>query len=167
MLTDTQRDQIRPIVRTMQIIVGALVLGVTNFLAVVIVVPLDRQNGPQNQFLLTYLAVGSAAIAIVAYVLAPSILTGALRQAFIADPQAAEVRPIAQIYQTLLIIRCAILEGAAFFCLVSYMLERQPITLAATSVLVLVLLAQFPTLSRESAWIENEMVVAEQFRHLR
>jgi hypothetical protein len=113
------------------------------------------------------LAVGSAAIAIVAYVLAPSILTGALRQAFIADPQAAEVRPIAQIYQTLLIIRCAILEGAAFFCLVSYMLERQPITLAATSVLVLVLLAQFPTLSRESAWIENEMVVAEQFRHLR
>jgi hypothetical protein len=117
--------------------------------------------------LLTYLAVGGAVCAIVASMIVPTILTEPLRRTFRVDPEAADVRPIAQVYQTLLIIRCAILEGAAFFCLVSYMLERQPITLAATGVLLLLLLAQFPTTSRVAVWVENELVVAEQFRHLR
>jgi len=166
MLTDSQRDRLWPLVRTMQIIVLALVLGTVNFLAVINFVQENEQNGQQNHPLLTYVAVVGAVCAIVASMLVPSILTGSLRRSFTGDSESADLRPIAKVYQTLLIIRCAILEGAAFFCLVSFMLERHPISLAATGILILMLLAQFPTLSRVAAWIENELVVVEQFRHL-
>jgi hypothetical protein len=163
MLTESQRNELRPLVRTMQIIVGALVLGVMNFAAIAILIPLE---GPPNQPFISYLAVGAAVCAIVAAFLVPTVIIGALRRSFAGDQETTDVRPIAQTYQTLLIIRAAILEGAIFFCLVSYLLERQVIALAAAGVLCVLLLAQFPTLSRVSAWIENELVVAEQFRHL-
>jgi hypothetical protein len=167
MLSDLQRDELRPLVRTMQIIVAALLLGVVNFAAIAVFIPMNGRQDAQNQAFLTYLAVGAAVCAIVALLIAPMVMLGPLRRSFSGDSQATGIRPIAQVYQTLLIIRAAILEGAIFFCLVSYMLERQAISLAAAGVLLLLLLAQFPTLSRVAAWVENELAVAEQTRYLR
>jgi len=63
----------------------------------------------------------------------PTYLAGALRRSP-APNDVSDARKYAQMYQTPLIIRCAILEGAAFFCLVSYMLEHHLAALAAALV---------------------------------
>jgi hypothetical protein len=160
MLDEQQTAELRPIVRTMQIIVGVLALGVVNFMVIAVVI-IASQQGAANAVrgdtpIITYAALAAAVTAIFAAFLVPNLFAGGLRKSFANAPEKNEIRSAAQIYQTLLIIRCALLEGAAFFCLVSYMLERQTITLAASLMLLVFLLTQFPTLSRVEAWVENE-----------
>ena len=165
MLTDSQIDELRPVLRTSQIIVGALVLGVLNFAAVAAFIRTTGPQGPPNQAFITYVALASAGIATVAHFIVSTVMTGQLRKSFVGDREGS-VRPPAQAFQTLLIIRSAILEGAIFFCLVSYMPEGQTIAMVAAGVLLLLLLVQFPTMGRMSAWVENELMVAEQMRQL-
>lgn len=177
MLSETQRIQLNPAIRTMQIIVGALVLGVVNFMAVVVFVirPQAQEAGGELP-LLTYLAVGFAVLGVLASIVVPAILAGSLRKSMsvpqgpsgpVGTKESIPIGPLLQMYQTLLIIRCALLEGAAFFCLVAHMIERQTITLAAAGVLLLVLLSQFPTRSRVESWIENEQELFELRQQLR
>ena len=177
MLSELQRNQLTPSLRTMQIIVGALALGIINFLLVVVfVIRPQGQGAPVGQPLLTYLAVGGAALAVIASFIVPVVLAGSMRKTTpdsSVDSKTAgaiedsNILPLVQMYQTLLIIKCAILEGAAFFCLISHMIERQTITLVTTGVLLLVLLAQFPTRSRVEAWIESDLEMSELRRQLR
>jgi hypothetical protein len=170
MLSDAERDQLKGPVLTMQIIVGALALGIVNFLLVVVfaIKPQPLQN-PAGQPLLTYMAVGGAVLAVVASIFVPMIIAGAMRKTVLdssADTQssrskeAANAGPLVQMYQTLLIIRCAFIEGAAFFSLVAYMIEGQTAALATAGVLLLILLAHFPTRSRVENWIESKIVVS-------
>jgi hypothetical protein len=167
MLSESQRAELKSQLRVMQIIVGALALGVINFLVVVLVIATKNEAGPVDVPLLTYLSAGVAAAAAFASIVVPMILAGSVRRSFSNDTDGTNIRALAQIYQTQLIIRCAILEGAAFFCIVAYMHERHVIGLIAAGLLLLMLLAQFPTASRLEAWVENERVVADQMRLLR
>lgn len=177
MLSEVQRNQLTPVLRSMQIIVGALALGIINFLLIVVFVIRPQAPGaPAGEMLQTYMSVGGAAVAVVASFVVPMVLAGSMRKS-LPDSSAvsntagakgeANIMPLTQVYQTLLIIRCAILEGAAFFCLIAHMIERQTITLAVAGVLLLVLLAQFPFRSRVESWIENELEMAELRRQLR
>jgi len=177
MLSETQRNQLTPVLRTMQIIVGALAVGIINFLLVVVfVIRPQAQGAPAGELLLTYLAVGGAVVAVIVSLIVPIVLAGSMRKTMpdsSVDSKTASAKenaiilPLVQVYQTLLIIKCAILEGAAFFCLVTHMIERQTITLATAGVLLLVLLAQFPMRSRVEAWIESELEMSEFRRQLR
>lgn len=177
MLSESQSNQLTPLLRTMRIIVGALALGILNFLLVdVFVLQPQAQASVAAQPILTYFAVGAAALAVVASFIVPIVLAGPLRRSLPDLSTASKtagaigdvsVMPLAQVYQTALIIRCAIIEGAAFFCLIAHVIERQTITLAAAGVLLLVLLTQFPTRSRVEAWIESELEMAELRRQLR
>lgn len=171
MLSDAQREQLSPFVKTMQIIVGALVLGVLNFMGVVVFFIRPPAKGPPpDQLLLTYLSIGFAVAAVLLSIIVPSVLAGAMRKsAFTSASQPdrshskedANFGPLVQRYQTLLIIRCAILEGAIFFCLVAHIIERHKITLAAAGVLLFIMVTQFPTRSRVEDWAENELGLAE------
>ena len=49
------------------------------------------------------------------------------------------------IYQTRLVIACALLEGAAFFNLVAYFIEGQTLNLIVTGVLLVMMAMRFPT----------------------
>ena len=164
MLTDAQRDELRPPVRTAQIIVAALVLGVLNFAAVAVFIVTTQKQGAQNQAFITYVALARRC-AVVAVVIVPAVMIGPLRRSFAGGREGRPSVP-PQAFQTLLIIRAAILEGAIFFCLVGYLLEGQTIVLVAAGILLVLLMAQFPTMSRMTAWIENELLVAEQIRQL-
>jgi hypothetical protein len=177
MLSDVQRDRIKGVVLTLQIIVGALALGIVNFMLVIVIA--FRPPAPQNpigQSLLTYMAVGGAVLAVMASIFIPFLLAGPMRKSSLDAPAGlraigskdeANIGPLAQMYQTLLIIKCVLIEGAAFFSLVAYIIEGQTTALATAGVLLLVLLAHFPTRSRMEAWIESELVVSEQMRQLR
>lgn len=178
MLSDAQRDQLKPIARTMQIIVGALCFGVLSFLIVVLAIGAAKPQDQDSEPFLTYLAVGMAVGAVVVSIFLPSIILRSPQAnttnlvAGDAGPGGANGRasenigPIAQMYQTQLIIRCAILEGAAFFCLVSYMIEQQMLGLVAAVVLLFVMLANFPTPSRVESWIDARLIESEQLRQL-
>lgn len=177
MLSEVQCNQLSPVLRTMQIIVGALALGIINFLLVVVFVIRPQDQAPHaGQPILTYMSVCASAAAVVASFIVPMVLAGSMRKS-LPDSSAvsnatgatgdANILPLVQVYQTLLIIKCAILEGAAFFCLIAHMIERQVITLAVAGVLLLVLLAQFPTRSRAETWVESELELAELRRQSR
>ena len=72
MLTDAQREQLKPLVRTMQIIVGALALGILIFLTVVCCDRVQRSaRGRPIEPFLTYIAAGSAVFAVVASIFVP------------------------------------------------------------------------------------------------
>jgi hypothetical protein len=115
------------------------------------------QNRPQSEPFLTYIAAGGAVFVIAASIFVPRFFASPVERSFSGDSKSLSVRPLAATYQTLLIIRCALLEGAAFFSLVAYMIERQPIAIGAAVVLLVALLANFPTASRLEAWIEAKL----------
>jgi hypothetical protein len=168
MLTEEQRESLTPAVRAMQIIAGALVMGVLAAGVVFIFMTFGKKQPIPNPFL-TYLAAGWGAIAIVLSFVVPGVMGGNMRRNSNASPPLSSgnvppVGPLVGRYQTLLIIRLAMLEGAAFFAIFAYFLEANLISLGVAGVLLLVMLASFPTVSRVENWIEDEVrLIEEQF----
>jgi hypothetical protein len=79
------------------------------------------------------------------------------------DPASDEGKLIG-LYQTQLITGAALLEGAAFFAAIAYMLERTPIALGVAGVLLGVLLARFPTGDRIRGWMDRQLEVVQKER---
>lgn len=180
MLTERQRAHLKLAVRTMQVIVGALAAGVLTFVGVVLAVVRGGVIGGQLQQepLITHVAAGFAVVAAVLWGIVPGLITSRMRQAIAGGNKsplttklsnAAEVRDVAPLtvaYQSRLIVGAALLEGAAFFNLIVYMLEQQPLSLVAAGVLLLIMLTQIPTVSRLEAWVESELSTIEQLRQM-
>jgi|GEM_PF-1533599 len=64
--------------------------------------------------------------------------------------------------RTRLIVTSSILEGAAFFNIVCFMLERQVPSLGAGVLLALMILAQFPSMTSAEHFIEEQQLLLEQ-----
>jgi hypothetical protein len=71
---------------------------------------------------------------------------------------------LAFVYQTQFIIGAALNEGPAFFVLVAYMLEKNPIALGLAILLLVALAARFPTRLRVSSWIDRQQELLTQER---
>lgn len=147
----------QPIVLTMQIIWFAMLMGVTAF-AVIAVFILDGQ--PVAEPIISYVAVGCGALAIVASNVVPAVVGRQLAAQRLSkvtadDPLEDISRGLATVFQTKLIIGLAILEGAAFFTLVAFQIERQQFALAATVALWFLLLVRIPTPSRVNDWCQR------------
>ena len=69
-------------------------------------------------------------------------------------------------FQTVLIIRSALLEGGTFFALIAFMLERQAPSLVVAGVLILALVSGLPTRSKVEEAIESERRQIEQLRQM-
>lgn len=70
------------------------------------------------------------------------------------DPEAAtwDGRLLTQ-YQTLLIMRAALIEFAAFFAILAFMLEGRPLALGVASALLALLLLHVPSRTRVEEWL--------------
>jgi len=79
------------------------------------------------------------------------------------DP-ASTTGKLVQLFQSQLIIGAALLEGAAFFAGIAYMLERSPLALATAIVLLIALAARFPTSGRVHAWFDRQRELIEEDR---
>jgi len=193
MSTMSDQDTITNITRTSQIIVGALVTGVLTFLVVALLVDLrpDRQAGVQAEggananlpaggrvaptdSLLTYLAVGFAAILLPVSFVLPNFVTTQSCRAIArgaaappsprnsavpaTGPQAAqtETGTLAALYLSNLIIGAALNEGLTFFATIAYLIEKNPIALGIALLLIAMLIARFPTAGRVERWIEQQ-----------
>jgi hypothetical protein len=173
MISDVQRQYLARVIRPMQIIVAALAAGVLAFMVVALLVRGSREPAQAN---LVYIALAFSLIALVAWAILPNLMTNQARRQ-IAErsnpprgttaPSAdvGEVGHLAAVYQTRLIIGAAILEGAAFFNLVAYLVEGHALGLAAAVVLlVMMILFHFPTFSRLEDWVRREMETIQLMR---
>lgn len=161
------------VVRTLRIIVFAQIVGVllfTGFVFFMLAPGEDAAPGADaadNALpLMTVMAMGFLFMAATArFVLIP-VLTVAQRRQFAAraenlspDERKTALLPM---YQTLTIISVAILEGAAFFAAIAYMLEGHPLTLVCVLILVTGILLHFPSRGRVESWVDGQLRRAEE-----
>jgi hypothetical protein len=164
MFTQEQRDRIAATVRTLRIVVGAMLMGVLVFLGVVLAI--RRGAGPAEPFI-AYLAAAFALVCAFASTVVPNFManqairlqnlepalegTGRIDVGF--DNQI--LSQLLAIYQTRLIVACALLEGAAFFNLVAYMIEGWTPNLVVTGVLLVMMAMRFPTTGGVEEWVSR------------
>ena len=183
------RDEIASKVLQLQIIVGALVAGCVIFGVIAVdMVNLGGQPDDAGQPdaaeqlpLLTYIALFFGITSLFSAWIVPSIMVGKARLAILngtwQPPQGPQGVAFAEfiercgdagrlwiLFITRTIIRAAIIEGAAFFLLVAYMIEHSPIALIAAIVWTFFVAVQFPSRARAVHWIEDQVNMLEQQR---
>lgn len=175
MFPDKDREQFIQLVRPMQIIVVALVMGVLTFLVVVLVMGLDLQSAAPP--LISYLALGFAGVAVLALLIVPGLVVGHGRRAIVngtfrasglAKPtdsaNTSDTMLLAGVFQSQLIVACAFLEGAAFFNVMAYMLHGLIANLIVAVALAGAILCHFPTAGSLQDWVTREEGSIKQLR---
>lgn len=157
MLKPEQIESLRPRAMTLQIICGALTMGVvvaTSLLFLVLGKPLNADLLP-----LPMIGVAAAAMAAsMAFFLPVKVRSQAVKglAAEKAKPEDLPVRLFAS-YQTSKIIGYALLEGPAFLNAIGFLLEASLLCLGAVVVIVALMLMGFPTTGRTMNRIESMM----------
>ncbi len=178
--------EVARLVRIGQIIVAGMAAGPTLFLVIVLWLgSLANQAGDDTQPLLTWLALGFAAVMVVLRFVIPSIVVGRRRAAIargVFQPGQGANAPTPQFQQfldrtgdagllwlvflTKTILAGATLEGAALFLLVAYLIEGDALSLVVAAVLILGIVAMMPTRLGVLHWIEDQLRHVEQERQL-
>jgi hypothetical protein len=197
MSTDGDEALIGRLVRQGQIITCALAAGVMVFLVIAAVVGMSLIPGPGagagDQVgvggpalppqaldvgrLLTWMAVGFAALALPLSFIVPGLVTNQNRRAIGAgkwpitpnprlgtEASQSDTGKLAFVYLNQLIVGAALDEGAAFFAGVAYLLGKDPIALGVAILLIAAILVRFPTAQRVALWIDRqqEMLILER-----
>ncbi|MGD9857932.1 MAG: hypothetical protein AB7U20_23555 [Planctomycetaceae bacterium] len=136
------------VVRVLQIITGALVMGVVMFAAIAGLAA-GALSGPPSGVIVSGVAVVLAAASFVMHLIVPPVIA---KQA----GHATDTQGLYGVYQTKTIVGLAILEGAAFFNIVAAMIENNWWSLAIAGGLVFWMLALFPTQTRVAHWVEAQ-----------
>jgi len=173
-----QTEFINRMLYTARIIFFGLFSGVVTFLAVVYLV-LSSQPMLEGEPLVTYIATGVGMLSVVLALVVPRMLGDGIRNKLVRgeeyqwpNPQWAppedvgEVGPLMAHAMLRMIVSVAILEGAAFFNIVAFVLERQTLSLIVTALLLFVMLLKFPKRSWLENWLHDEMRIIEELRGL-
>jgi hypothetical protein len=171
------------IIRTTQIIIGALIAGVTTFLVIVVLLvnlgvfgPPAGAANPANNLpaaqpaqtipILTYVSAGMGVVLLLASFSLPNVVAAQVIRAASSPAQDGTTKSTpspggsitaAHAFRTSAIIAGALVEAAAFFAGCAYLLEQNPIALVVCGVLLAALVLHFPTRGRIERWIaQNE-----------
>ena len=160
--TGMQGPKFEASVRTMQIIVVALMMGVLSCLLVVLLTTKGNVLGLNKPTLMTLIAAGFGFLMIVNHFVIPGIISKAqLKQTASNElPEGGEEskqQHVVAIFQTQLIIGMALLEGAAFFNLVELMIDKSGFSLGIVILLMSLMLMKFPTRDKVSFWVQDRM----------
>lgn len=148
-------------IRVMQIIAGALIAGVVVF-GIVVVFALGALNQPPVEGTIKYMALGFIVLELVPFALVPTFVTGDSITRAQPGNRLLEGEGLAYgPYQARMIIRFALLEGAAFFNLVAVIIEHHWWNLAAAGALAFLMLLMFPTRTRVDQWIETQRMQSD------
>jgi len=149
---------------TLRIIVGALAMGVTSFAAFTISQNIHKPHtiaGKFNTQSLLFVAMGLGAL--VLGIVLPRVIFAASRGAppmNVPSGLSSDQLRLATIQQRIqisTIIACAIFEGAAFANILGYMQTREIVHLAIAGVMLVGILAHFPTAGSYERRIEDEL----------
>lgn len=177
-------DAIRAATLQGQIIIGALVAGLLTFLVIVTVLDTEPKAGggaggqgavaaDASLPIITYVAVAFAAATLPMSFVIPLLVAKQQRQAIASgkltarspvgatpgkgtNGAASSLGGLPVAFLTQLIVGAAMNEGAAFFALVAYLIEKNPIALAVAIVLIAGVIARFPTAGRVERWLEQQ-----------
>ena len=139
-------------IRTSQIIAGALMLGVTTFGIVAAVI---GGKSPAAAPIVAYLAVAFAAQVIALRFFIPSLVVKWQLKTLQNDGDSLVTERLAGLFQTRMIIGMALLDGAALFNLIAYMIDGQWFSLATAGFLLLLMGMMFPTVREFESWAED------------
>ncbi|HUT89904.1 MAG TPA: hypothetical protein VMY37_10425 [Thermoguttaceae bacterium] len=194
MLEPACQEEIARRVRVPQIIVAALVAGLLVFLVIVLVVIQQGFAGvPETAPILTCVALAFALSAVLARLIVPNLIVAQGRRNIIqgtwqvpmsAQSQSGYGQTMQQecaqfvertgdagrllfVFQARTIVAAAVLEGPAFFVLITYMIGRSPLALILAVFLILGVALHFPTQSGVIHWIDDQLRLVEQERQFR
>jgi hypothetical protein len=142
-------------VRSLQIVIVALVFGILAFAGVVgMLYAQGSVPSARGLDVISYAAVGFAALQLVVRQVLMRAMDAGARMKLLRTPAEATTMPLIDAYAARTIIGAALLEGAAFFFLVAFLLDGQPWTLGG-GLLFAVLLAvlHHPTRDRVEHWV--------------
>ena len=142
--------------RTMQTIAGGLILGVLVFGGVVSLVARGEEADASQMF--ASIAAGASLLALVVAAIVPLNVSAAAQED--SSGLSRELALYAA-YQTRLIVRFAILEGAAMANLAAVLVDHQVYSLAVAGLLALAMLAMFPTRGRVERFVKSQVELAE------
>jgi O-antigen ligase len=179
-IDDRLAEKLRPGVTQMRIIVGAMASGVLVFLCTACVIAQTGQPVNEMANLLIGIAIGAAPLAFFASrALAAVYVRRARRQLAagkLASPvfrnDAGEVQPLLlaelgdagkmfHVYQTQTILAAALREGAAFLCLVVFLVTGSWAVLAVAVAMAATLLGLWPSPSGAAEWINEQLRLAD------
>jgi len=185
------REELGPIVRTEQIIVGGLVAGSLGFLVVAAVLvsqgTFDAGGGDEGLAAMAWamnLVLGLFLIGdVAARLIVPSMIIAQARRKIAAGqwrlpdgPNQASAMPIIErtgeagmlffTHQTKTIVAAAIIEGVTFFAIIVYMMTQSMFGLAVAIVMIAVLTLHFPTRDGVLNWIEDQLRRIDEERSL-
>jgi hypothetical protein len=173
MLDEKSQAEVNSVARTTQIIVVALCMGVLSFGLVVFFGGLADEEAEGNTITMT--SVAFAVLCLGLSVVVPRAVAAANRRKIAAgtwQPSGnrgnvpdTDAGKLAATYQLKTIIGAALLEGPAFFALMAYMLEGHWLSLIAAGVLLVGLLAYFPTSDRVQSWVGEQLRLLEEQRY--
>jgi hypothetical protein len=158
---------------TARIITFALIQGAVLYLAIAVYARGQNLVPPRDEPLTSYVAVPFTAAALAAYVIVPRFVEAGWRRQALGRLQPGgervEQEPAALFaaYQTLLLVRLALLESAVFLNLTAYLVDETAWTLAQAVLLVVGMCLHFPTRSRILAWGEAQVERVRQARRER
>lgn len=153
-----QQVLVQGYVRANQIVTAGLCMGVLIFMGIVLTMQQGRLDGEPD--ILSWMGIGAAVMMYANHLIIPRLLQAVELKKLSAErirevDDAERWNLIAPIYRTRHIIGSAILEGAAFFNLVAYMVEPFAGNLIAAAVLLVVLALKIPTATRMQFWVQD------------
>jgi hypothetical protein len=181
MSDDSWREEMGRVIRPLQVIVAALVMGCLFLLTVVTLMP---SSGPApQQAWINYMGLAFVLAALIAHEVAVRWIVSRGRRRIAAGtipPAANSPGPglsgqdflarmgdaglLYIVYQARTIAGAAIVEGAAFLMLVIFMMERQPWTVAVAIVLIAGIALHFPTHASVCQWIDRQLRLMSEER---
>lgn len=162
-LTPEQKSTIAAAVNVQRIILLALVAGPASFLVFVAVQ--GGEPAPNAEHGLARWAAVTGALAFFGSLILPAIMAAQFRRG-ISYPQVRQsiaanggdpTNWVLAGLHSRVIVRAALLEGAAFFNGMAYMIERQPYSIAVAVALLVCIAATLPFRRSTEEWIEREL----------
>lgn len=160
------------VLRTMQIIAGALIAGVLSFAGVAsflvfgnaaAVQPGGQPPAVGGSEIVMYMAMGFAAVAVVMSFVVPNLISAAgvksvakLAQDGTSTGPKELFGRLLGVAQTKMIIAMALVEGAAFFNLIAFIITKSLIPPAVVLGLLAVMAIHFPTKMKLANWLEDQ-----------
>jgi len=157
----------------MQIIAGALLLGVAFLFAIVLFIVLGQRNGqgaapPMGLPVVSIILVALLVVNGFLSFLIPGLHTQAALKRIATDTwrpptqakmsdYSTDAAKLLAVRQTSLIMSLAFLEGTAFFGCIAYLLEHRDFVLGIVLIVVVGMISHFPTQGRVRVWLEQQM----------
>ena len=177
------QDELTPILRPLQIITGALVAG-TLFFMVITLAFTGGQFQAANPSIVSYVAAGFAFVVLMLRMVVPGLIvskgrkmiargtlqlpSGGLSPNMAGSLQrAGDAGRLWMALQTSTIVSASLLEGAAFFALIAYLVDQSLLSFIIAIALIVGVILHIPSRSRIIRWTEDQLTQLEQERQFR